>query len=53
MTAYRIFFGINGLGFLVLAKVTKSLKDDREKQTAKGMGIAMYRTARTLFGRAR
>lgn len=53
MTAYRIFFGINGTGLLILARITRSLKDDRKKRNAKGMAVAMYRTARTLFGRAR
>ncbi len=53
MTAYRIFFGICGLGCILMTRFIRSLADDRKKRTARGMGIAMYRTARTLFGRTR
>ncbi len=53
MTAYRIFFGICGMGCILLAGFTRFLADDRKKRNARGMRIAMYRTVRTLFGRTR
>ena len=53
ITAYRIYFGICSLGGISLAWLTRLLEDDMEKQSAKGMGLAMYRIARTLFGRTR
>ncbi|NQT59158.1 MAG: MFS transporter [Bacteroidetes bacterium] len=53
LTAYRIFFGICGLGCIILALCSRHLVADSKKQTVREMGIAMYRTVRTLFGRIR
>jgi len=53
LTAYRIFFGICGLGCMVLLLFSRRLIADSKKQTVREMGIAMYRTVRTLFGRVR
>ncbi len=53
MTAYRIYFIICSIIGICLAWLTRLLKDDSEKKSAKRMASAMYRTARTLFGRIR
>ena len=53
MVPYRIYFGICTLGALVLAVNTSRLQPDRNRESMKGIGIAMYRTMRTLFGRVR
>lgn len=53
LTAYRIFFGISGFGCLLLALFSRRLVADSKKQSVREMGIAMYRTVRTLFGRVR
>jgi predicted MFS family arabinose efflux permease len=53
LTAYRIFFGICGLGCIILALCSRRLVADSKKQTVREMGITMYRTVRTLFGRIR
>jgi len=53
MTSYRIYFFICSAVSLSLVWLTRALVDDSEKRSARKMGIAMYRTARTLFGRIR
>lgn len=53
MTSYRIYFFICSGVSASLLWLTRFLDDDSEKRSAKRMGIAMYRTARTLFGRIR
>ncbi|MBC8548295.1 MAG: MFS transporter [Candidatus Brocadiales bacterium] len=53
LPAYRVYFGICGFGSLLLSLFSRRMAADSKKQTTREMGIAMYRTVRTLFGRVR
>ncbi|RKX72630.1 MAG: hypothetical protein DRP70_04440 [Spirochaetes bacterium] len=53
MSAYRIYFGLCGIGSLFMIRFSKKLKEDNPKLSAREMRIAMNRTFRNLFGRTR